>query len=205
MEAIAKETGVGPATLYRHFPTRDELLAAVLQMNSDELDRQRTEIERIDAPAEALDRWLRALEDYFSAFQGLPGPLMTAVQRPNPDNPLTIPCDALVPRHNTSCTPRRAGGGCARRFEALTCSWRRAPSPRLGATGQTTSPNTYMRFTFTSCPAVDSRLARVLPILPIPSNPIFACHLSVVHFFSVFRRRNFWGASYPRCATERGL
>ncbi|MBY4208062.1 TetR/AcrR family transcriptional regulator [Rhodococcus fascians] len=96
LEAIAKETGVGPATLYRHFPTRDELLAAVLQMNSDELARRRAEIERSDDPATALERWLRALENYFSAFRGLAGPLMSAVQRPDPDNPLTIPCDALV-------------------------------------------------------------------------------------------------------------
>jgi AcrR family transcriptional regulator len=96
LEAIAKETGVGPATLYRHFPSRDELLAGVLQQNSAELALRRSEIERIDDPAEALDRWLLAMEEYFSAFRGLPGPLMTAVQRPEPDNPLTIPCDALV-------------------------------------------------------------------------------------------------------------
>jgi AcrR family transcriptional regulator len=96
LEAIAKETGVGPATLYRHFPSRDELLAGVLQQNSAELALRRSEIERIDDPAEALDRWLLAMEEYFSAFRGLSGPLMTAVQRPEPDNPLTIPCDDLV-------------------------------------------------------------------------------------------------------------
>ncbi|MGM5068704.1 TetR/AcrR family transcriptional regulator [Rhodococcus qingshengii] len=96
LEAIARETGVGPATLYRHFPTRDELLAAVLQMNSVELESHRIEIANLDAPAEALDRWLHALEDYFSVFHGLSGPLMTAVQRPDIDNPLTIPCDSLV-------------------------------------------------------------------------------------------------------------
>lgn len=96
LEAIARETGVGPATLYRHFPHRDELLAAVLQQNSAELALRRSEIDSIDDPAEALAQWLHALEEYFSAFRGLPGPLMTAVQRPDPDNPLTIPCDALV-------------------------------------------------------------------------------------------------------------
>jgi len=96
LEAIARETGVGPATLYRHFPHRDELLAAVLQQNSDELALRRSEIDRIDDPTQALAHWLQALEEYFSAFRGLPGPLMSAVQRPDPDNPLTIPCDALV-------------------------------------------------------------------------------------------------------------
>ncbi|MGY1967166.1 TetR/AcrR family transcriptional regulator, partial [Nocardia gipuzkoensis] len=34
LEAVAKEAGVGPGTLYRHFPTREALLAAVLQTRS---------------------------------------------------------------------------------------------------------------------------------------------------------------------------
>ncbi|WP_439145725.1 TetR/AcrR family transcriptional regulator [Streptomyces canus] len=36
LEAVAKEAGVGPGTLYRHFPTREALLAAVLQTRSEE-------------------------------------------------------------------------------------------------------------------------------------------------------------------------
>ncbi|XAS74198.1 TetR/AcrR family transcriptional regulator [Micrococcaceae bacterium Sec5.1] len=113
LEAIAKDAGVGPATLYRHFPTRDDLLAAVLQVNSDELARQRKEIESLKAPAEGLDLWLRALGDYFSAFQGLSGPLMTAVQRPDSGNPLTIPRDALVLATEHFVKAAR-GAGCVR-------------------------------------------------------------------------------------------
>ncbi|MGX5210314.1 TetR/AcrR family transcriptional regulator [Streptomyces violaceus] len=41
LEAVAKEAGVGPATLYRHFPTREALLAAVLQTRSEELVARR--------------------------------------------------------------------------------------------------------------------------------------------------------------------
>ncbi|MDX2554200.1 TetR/AcrR family transcriptional regulator [Streptomyces stelliscabiei] len=96
LEAVAKEAGVGPATLYRHFPTREALLAAVLQTRSEELVARRTGIEQLGDPAEALDQWLRAMEEYFSAYSGLPEPLMAAARAQEPDSPLTIPCDILI-------------------------------------------------------------------------------------------------------------
>ncbi|MFD3530565.1 TetR/AcrR family transcriptional regulator [Streptomyces sp. NPDC058664] len=96
LEAVAKEAGVGPATLYRHFPTREALLAAVLQTRSDELLARRAEIARVGDAAEGLRQWLRAMEQYFSAFSGLPEPLMAAAKAQEPDNPLTLPCDILV-------------------------------------------------------------------------------------------------------------
>ncbi|MGI5219263.1 TetR/AcrR family transcriptional regulator [Nocardia sp. CA-290969] len=96
LEAVAKEAGVGPGTLYRHFPTREALLAAVLQTRSEELVTRRAQIEQLDDAGEALEQWLRAMEEYFSAFSGLPDPLMTAAQAQDPDNPLTIPCDIFT-------------------------------------------------------------------------------------------------------------
>ncbi|MGD6741221.1 TetR/AcrR family transcriptional regulator [Streptomyces sp. BH106] len=96
LEAVAKEAGVGPATLYRHFPTREALLAAVLQTRSEELVNRRADIAKLGDPVEALEQWLRALEEYFSAFSGLPEPLMAAARAHEPDNPLTLPCDTLI-------------------------------------------------------------------------------------------------------------
>ncbi len=96
LEAVAKETGVGPGTLYRHFPTREALLAAVLQTRSEELVARRAEIARLGDASEALRQWLRAMEEYFSAFSGLPEPLMAAAREREPDNPLTLPCDDLI-------------------------------------------------------------------------------------------------------------
>ena len=96
LEAVAKEAGVGPGTLYRHFPTREALLAAVLQTRSEELVARQADIERLGDAAEALEQWLRAMEEYFSAFSGLPDPLMAAARAQEPDNPLTIPCDILI-------------------------------------------------------------------------------------------------------------
>ena len=96
LEAVAKDAGVGPGTLYRHFPTREALLAAVLQTRSEELVARQADITRLGDPAEALRQWLRAMEEYFSAFSGLPEPLLTAARAQEPDNPLTIPCDTLT-------------------------------------------------------------------------------------------------------------
>jgi AcrR family transcriptional regulator len=96
LEAVAKEAGVGPGTLYRHFPNREALLAAVLQTRSQELVARQADIARLDDAAEALGQWLRAMEEYFSAFSGLPEPLMTAAREQEPSNPLTLPCDTLI-------------------------------------------------------------------------------------------------------------
>ncbi|MDX2932697.1 TetR/AcrR family transcriptional regulator [Streptomyces ipomoeae] len=96
LEAVAKEAGVGPGTLYRHFPTREALLAAVLQTRSEELVARQKEIARLDDADEALEQWLRALEEYFSAFSGLPEPLMAAARAQDPDNPLTLSCDTVI-------------------------------------------------------------------------------------------------------------
>ncbi|MFE6031711.1 TetR/AcrR family transcriptional regulator [Streptomyces niveus] len=96
LEAVAKEAGVGPGTLYRHFPTREALLAAVLQSRTEELVTRREDIASIDDASTALTQWLRAMEDYLSAYSGLPEPLMAATRAQDPDNPLTVPCDELI-------------------------------------------------------------------------------------------------------------
>ncbi|MFE2738252.1 TetR/AcrR family transcriptional regulator [Streptomyces sp. NPDC056721] len=96
LEAVAKEAGVGPGTLYRHFPTREVLLAAVLQTRSEELVARQAEIAQLGDVSAALEQWLRAMEEYFSAFSGLPEPLMAAARAQEPDNPLTLPCDTLI-------------------------------------------------------------------------------------------------------------
>lgn len=60
LDDVAREAGVGNATLYRHFPTRRDLIAAVC---ADEVTAVRTFGELLldqDAPVDALFGWLRA-------------------------------------------------------------------------------------------------------------------------------------------------
>jgi AcrR family transcriptional regulator len=67
MDEIAKRAGIGPGTLYRHFPTRDELLAAVYISEVEKLaEAQRTFSAELP-PQEALRAWLLVFIDYIAA------------------------------------------------------------------------------------------------------------------------------------------
>jgi len=64
LEQVAKKAEVGIGTLYRHFPTRLDLLEAVYR---EEVDGLRQASERLSAdhpPLEALERWLEVFVDY---------------------------------------------------------------------------------------------------------------------------------------------
>ena len=55
MDAIPKRAGVGPGTLYRHFPNRDALLAALPQARDEELVARREAVRCVRSPR-SLDR-----------------------------------------------------------------------------------------------------------------------------------------------------
>jgi AcrR family transcriptional regulator len=99
MHDIAKRAGLGPGTLYRHFPTREALLAALLQARWDKLQARRRAIEEhqeehhSDSVA-ALEAWLQALSEYVTIFDGLPDPLRVALSQDT--SPLAITCEGLV-------------------------------------------------------------------------------------------------------------
>jgi AcrR family transcriptional regulator len=94
LEEIAREAGVGAGTLYRHFPSREALLAAALRDRQAELlVVSREACETTDADA-ALAKWLQALQDYLRTFNGLPAPVLAAVKEQA--SPLALSCDALV-------------------------------------------------------------------------------------------------------------
>ncbi|WP_228924613.1 TetR/AcrR family transcriptional regulator [Streptomyces sp. DH7] len=95
MDAIAKRAGVGPGTLYRHFPTREALLAALLQARDEELEARRVAIQReVTDSRAALAQWLQALNEWVTAFDGLPEPLRAALSEGT--SPLAITCQGFV-------------------------------------------------------------------------------------------------------------
>src|SRR3954464_15975178 len=61
-EDVARQSGVGRGTLYRHFPTRDHLFLAILQERVHFLDAGATEF--LDAPDawQAPTEWLLLFE-----------------------------------------------------------------------------------------------------------------------------------------------
>ena len=63
LEEIAKRAGVGPGTLYRHFPTREELLVAVYRSEMEKLAAAERTFADTMPPAEALRAWLLLFVD----------------------------------------------------------------------------------------------------------------------------------------------
>jgi AcrR family transcriptional regulator len=96
LEAVAKDAGVGPGTLYRHFPNRDALLASVLELRRTDLVELGQRLGDLDDTGEALRQWLLAVEDYFSLYIGLSEPHLSAIREQDPNNPLARTCDDLI-------------------------------------------------------------------------------------------------------------
>lgn len=69
LDEIAREAGVGPGTLYRHFPTREELLLAVYRTEVEKIAAAARELSESLAPAEALRAWMFLFIDYIAAKQ----------------------------------------------------------------------------------------------------------------------------------------
>ncbi len=66
LEEIARRAGVGIGTLYRHFPTRDALLAAVYRRGVDQLSASAEALLADRPPGDALEAWLHLLVDYMA-------------------------------------------------------------------------------------------------------------------------------------------
>lgn len=60
LDDVARRARVGNATMYRHFPTRQDLLVAVYSDEVTELCAQGEALLGEDAPGDALFAWLRA-------------------------------------------------------------------------------------------------------------------------------------------------
>ena len=68
---IAARAGVGIATLYRHFPQRSDLVAAVFRREVDACAAAAPTLSREHAPGEAVARWLRRYTSFIATKRGL--------------------------------------------------------------------------------------------------------------------------------------
>ncbi|MCK9541394.1 MAG: TetR/AcrR family transcriptional regulator [Novosphingobium sp.] len=68
LDAIVAKAGVARATFFRHFPDRQQLLAAILARTIEDL---RDEIDRIDAPAARLVRMMEVIAEGLGARPAL--------------------------------------------------------------------------------------------------------------------------------------
>src|SRR5262249_32941449 len=73
LDDIARRAAVGPGRLYRHFPSREALLAVVYQGDVQAMAAQADELAERYPPGEALFAWLRLHLEYAKGKQGMGG------------------------------------------------------------------------------------------------------------------------------------
>ncbi|MGW3498898.1 TetR/AcrR family transcriptional regulator [Streptomyces sp. NPDC001020] len=93
LDDIAKQAGVGNATLYRHFPTREGLLEAVLRESLTELGAIAEELLTVEPAGEALATWVRAAVTHAAVYRGLVTLLMAGLKDETSD--LNAACTAM--------------------------------------------------------------------------------------------------------------
>jgi AcrR family transcriptional regulator len=64
LDDIARQTGIGPGTLYRHFPTRDALIEAVYRGEVEKLTAAGQRFAATMPPLEALRAWMLLFIDH---------------------------------------------------------------------------------------------------------------------------------------------
>ena len=83
LDDIAKQTGVGPGTLYRHFSSREDLLKAVYQAAVEKLAAAATEFADSLPPVDALRAWMLLFVDYLADKQIIAPALGALVDDPH--------------------------------------------------------------------------------------------------------------------------
>ena len=78
LEDIARSAGVGIGTLYRHFPTRQDLLEAVFLDETNELRERAEELASAPVPFDALMSWLRLQMDFAARGRSMGAAVMAA-------------------------------------------------------------------------------------------------------------------------------
>lgn len=71
LEEIARRADVGIGTLYRNFPTREDLVLAVYRKQIDGLREAAIELPQQHEPGEALRLWMRGFVEYGAVKRGL--------------------------------------------------------------------------------------------------------------------------------------
>ncbi|GHF50530.1 AcrR family transcriptional regulator [Amycolatopsis bartoniae] len=80
MRAIAREAGVGIATLYRHFPTRESLVDAVYRDQVVRLTTGARELLGRQPPAAAMRRWMDLFGDWIATKNGMLDTLLAMIE-----------------------------------------------------------------------------------------------------------------------------
>jgi AcrR family transcriptional regulator len=99
LNVVAKRAGVGPGTLYRHFPTREDLILAVYRYEVQRIVDLVDDLLAAHGPLDAFRTWFETLADNVRLKHGLGEALQTAAaQKVISDTyaPVTAAIDVLL-------------------------------------------------------------------------------------------------------------
>lgn len=108
LDGIAVRAGVGNATLYRNFPTREDLLAAMMAERVDSLVVEAVGLESDRSAAEAFAEWLFRLTWHLRIWHDLPTQIAASIG--NVESPVQIVCAPLRDRTEELLDQARTAG-----------------------------------------------------------------------------------------------
>lgn len=95
LDEIAKRAGVGPGTLYRHFPTRDDLIDALMRDWAVQVDADSAEVIASDLDARAaLTAWFERFCDSIGIYRGAAAKFVSAMD--DESSPIYGKCQVLA-------------------------------------------------------------------------------------------------------------
>ena len=95
LDEVAKRAGVGAGTLYRHFPTRDALLDAIMQSWVERVDEATEKALAFEgSDRDLLVNWLETYAALISLHKGGPAKITSAMG--DPESPIMSKCQVLA-------------------------------------------------------------------------------------------------------------
>jgi len=118
LDEVAKRAGVGPGTLYRHFPTRDVLLDAIMQSWVLRVDEavEKTLVHE-GSPRDLLLAWFQEYVALISMHKGGPAKITCAMG--DPGSPIATKCQVLRGAHDKVIARLREDGALREDVETL--------------------------------------------------------------------------------------
>ena len=121
LDEVAKRAGVGPGTLYRHFPKRENLIDAIMQVWVDSVEQAAEKaLASEGSPRDLLMTWFVEYVRLISLHKGGPAKITSAMD--DPDSPIRTKCQVLRTAGDRVVQRLRAEGALRDDVDALQIS-----------------------------------------------------------------------------------
>jgi AcrR family transcriptional regulator len=118
LDEVAKRAGVGPGTLYRHFPKRENLLDAIMQSWVDRVTETADKaLAHEGSDRDLLVSWFEQYVALISQHKGGPAKLTSAMG--DPESPIRTKCQVLAEANGRILDRLRADGALREDVETI--------------------------------------------------------------------------------------